>query len=159
MKLAFSCSMPGERMERREAMAAPVPGTSETFAEVSQNQASCSEPAERNAVPIRWSPVQRSIVAVLAAFVIAVCPLASGCRGFTEPIEDSKNTENAIKSELGVDATVTFRINAGMSGKRTVVTVRLKTAPAGDAASIKSKVDDIVNHTFRSHVERVDVSL
>ena len=52
-----------------------------------------------------------------------------------------------------------FRVASGMSGKKTLVTVKLKTTPTGDAVSIKSKVEDIVNHTFRSHVDRVDVAL
>ncbi len=111
------------------------------------------------ALLLYWSSARRSVVVVIAALVVALCLVTIGCRGFTEPIEDSKNTERAIKTELGVDAAVTFRIASGIGGRTTVVTVRLKTTPTGDAASIKSKVGDIVNHTFRSHVDRVDVAL
>ena len=105
-----------------------------------------------NVFPLGWSSMRRSLVVAFAAFAIALCLLISGCHGFVEPIEDAKNTESAIKTELGVDATVGVRVASGMSGKKTLVTVKLKTTPTGDAAAIKSKVEDIVNHTFRSHV-------
>jgi hypothetical protein len=106
--------------------------------------------------PLRWSSGRRSSLAPVA---LALCLMCAGCGGFGEAREDSKNTESAIKAELGIDATVTFRMMSGTAGKKTFVTVKLKTTPTGDAASLKSKVDDIVNHTFRSHVDRVDVAL
>ena len=112
-----------------------------------------------NVLPLGWSSMRRSLVVALAAFTIALCLVTLGCGGFTEAREDAKNTESAIKTELGVDATVGFRVASGMSGRKTLVTVKLKTTPTGDAVSIKSKVEDIVNHTFRSHVDRVDVAL
>ena len=88
----------------------------------------------------------------------ALALVGAGC-GLREANEDANRTEAEIKTTLGVDAAVNFRVRAGGGGKNTVVIVRLKSTPPGDAASIKAKVNDIVNHTFRSHVDRVDVAL
>ena len=57
-----------------------------------------------------------------------------------------------------VNANVSFRITSGPAGQKKIVAVKFRSTPAGDVASIKSKVDEIVNHTFRSHVDRVDVA-
>ena len=114
---------------------------------------------ETGVFPLRWSSMRRSLVVALAALAVALCLVTLGCGGFTEAREDAKNTESAIKTELGVNATVGFRVASGMSGKKTLVTVKLKTTPTGEATLIKAKVEEIVSHTFRSHVDRVNVAL
>jgi hypothetical protein len=69
-------------------------------------------------------------------------------------MEDGKRTEAAIRSELGVDSSVSVHIFNG----RTMVTAKLKSTPPGDAAAVKSKVTDIVNRNFHAKVERVDAA-
>jgi hypothetical protein len=84
--------------------------------------------------------------------------LVSGCGDLKEGLADAKRTEADIKSELHVDAQVSFRTFTGTKGKNTSVTVHLMTAPSGDANEVKTKVTDIVNRDFRSHVDSVSVS-
>jgi hypothetical protein len=76
------------------------------------------------------------------------------CGALKEGLEDSKRTSSALKSELGVDAQVGFRTVNG----HTTVSVHLATPPAGDAAAAKAQISDVVNRSFRTKVERVDVS-
>jgi hypothetical protein len=85
---------------------------------------------------------------------IAIVLASSGCQGFKQATEDSQQTRAAIKSQLGVDSSVGFRMING----RLMVTVRLKSVPRGDAAEIKSKVDSIVESEFHQKVDRVDVA-
>jgi len=76
------------------------------------------------------------------------------CGGFRESLEDSKRATSALKSELGLDAQVSFRVVNG----HTSVAVRLATPPSGDAATAKRTIVDVVNRSFRAKVDRVDVS-
>ena len=86
---------------------------------------------------------------------LVACTIGLGaCSGFKQSIEDSGRTTTALKSELGVDARVSFNTVSG----HTFVAVHLASPPSGDAAATKSKITDIVNKTFRAKVERVDVS-
>jgi hypothetical protein len=89
----------------------------------------------------------RTWVVVLSVGLVA-------CGALKEGIEDSKRTSSALKSELGLDAQVSFRTMNG----HTTVGVRLATPPAGDAAAAKAQIADVVNRSFRTKVERVDVS-
>jgi hypothetical protein len=87
-------------------------------------------------------------------FVVAFSLAVVGCGGLKEGMADSQRTTAALKSELGLDAQVSFRTMNG----HTVVGVKLSSAPAGDAASVKTKITDVVNRNFRAKVERVDVA-
>jgi hypothetical protein len=84
--------------------------------------------------------------------IFSVCLAA--CGGFKQSLEDSKRTTGALKSELGLDAQISFRTMNG----HTSVAVHLVTPPTGDAAATKAKITDVVNRSFRTKVERVDVS-
>jgi hypothetical protein len=77
----------------------------------------------------------------------------TGC-GLKDALQDSKRTERALKSELGLDAKVGVNITNG----HTSVAVRLPTAPAGDAAEAKRAISDVVTRACHLKVERVDVS-
>jgi hypothetical protein len=86
---------------------------------------------------------------------LLVCALGlGGCGGIKQSFEDSKRTADALKSELGIDARVSFRTVNG----HTSVGVQLAAPPSGDAAVAKRNITDVVNRTFRAKVERVDVS-
>jgi hypothetical protein len=76
-----------------------------------------------------------------------------GC-GLKEAVEDTGRVSTALKSELGLDAQVSFKSKNGYM----VVAVRLTTPPSGDAATAKRNIVDVVNRNFRSKVDRVDVS-
>jgi hypothetical protein len=76
------------------------------------------------------------------------------CGALKEGLEDSKRTSSALKSELGLDAQVGFRTVNG----HTTVSVRLATPPAGDAATAKTQITDVVDRSFRTKIERIDVS-
>jgi hypothetical protein len=92
-----------------------------------------------------------TIFALLAIF-FAGCSLKQG-------LADARVTESAIKTELGVDASVSFRTFSGSGGTKHFVAVHLQSMPAGDAAAIKTQVTDIVRRSFHVHVDRVDVSI
>jgi hypothetical protein len=90
-----------------------------------------------------------------AGILLFVLSLGVGaCGGFKESIEDSKRATSALKSELGLDAQVSFKTVNG----HTSVGVRLATPPAGDAAAAKRSITEVVTRSFRTKVERVDVS-
>ena len=93
---------------------------------------------------------------VVIALFLAINLLA--CGGLKEAGEDARSTEAAIKADLGLDAAVSYSSFSGTGGTKVRVTVRLKSLPTGDAAETKTKVVDIVNRNFRSHVDSVAVS-
>lgn len=72
--------------------------------------------------------------------------------------EDAKRSEAALKSEMGLNATVTFGAYSGTNGQRTVVSVQLKDPPAGDPAALKARISQVVARTFRARVDRVTVA-
>jgi hypothetical protein len=76
------------------------------------------------------------------------------CGTLKEGLEDSKRTESALKSELGLDARVGFNTTNG----HTTVNIRLAAPPTGDAAAAKAQISDVVNRSFRGKVEHVFVS-
>ena len=78
----------------------------------------------------------------------------AACGGFKDSLEDSKRATDGLKSELGLDAQVSFRTMNG----HTSVAVQLATPPTGDAATAKAKITDLVNRSFRTKVEHVAVS-
>jgi len=90
----------------------------------------------------------------LDAWLLAGAIFLGGCGSLKEGLEDSKRTTAALKSELGVDARVSFRTMNG----HTSVAVHLVSPPSGDAATAKRNIEDVVNRNFRAKVERVDVS-
>jgi len=90
----------------------------------------------------------------LGAWLLAGTLFLGGCGSLKEGLEDSKRTTAALKSELGVDARVSFRTVNG----HTSVAVQLAAPPSGDAATAKRNIEDVVNRNFRAKVERVDVS-
>ena len=85
---------------------------------------------------------------VLAGFIFL-----NGCGELKEGLEDTKRTTVALKSELGLDARVSFRSVNG----HTSVGVQLASPPSGDAATAKRNIVDVVNRHFHTKVERVDV--
>jgi hypothetical protein len=90
-----------------------------------------------------------------AAVGIVVLSLnVCACGGFKQSMEDSKRASTALKSELGLDAQVSFRTVNGHTG----VSVRLATPPSGDAATAKRNITDVVSRSFRTKVERVEVT-
>ncbi len=92
------------------------------------------------------------------ALALALCIGAAGC-GLKTGREDSKKTEEAIKSELGIDARINFRtFTSTANGTRTIVTVSLGEPPVGDAREFKAKVSQIVERNFRSQVDRVEIA-
>jgi len=91
------------------------------------------------------------------AIVALLAILFAGC-SIKQGLADARVTEAAIKTELGVDASVSFQTFSGKGGTKHFVAVHLRTMPAGDAAAIKTQVTDIVRRSFRVHVDRVDVS-
>jgi hypothetical protein len=90
----------------------------------------------------------------LGACLLAGAIFVAGCGSLKDGLEDSKRTTAALKTELGVDASVSFRTVNG----HTSVAVQLASPPSGDAADAKRKIADVVNRNFRAKVERVDVS-
>ncbi len=78
----------------------------------------------------------------------------SGCTSLKEGIEDSTRATAALKTEMGIDARVSFRTMNG----HTSVAVQLASPPSGDAATAKRNITDVINRNFRVKVERVDVS-
>jgi hypothetical protein len=87
---------------------------------------------------------------LLVALVLAV----AACGALKEGIEDSNRATAGLKSELGVDAQISFKTTNG----RTTVTVRLLKPPVGDAAAVKTRITDIVTRNFRTTVEHVEVA-
>jgi hypothetical protein len=77
----------------------------------------------------------------------------SACGGLKQSFEDSKRATTALKSELGIDARISFRTTNG----HTTVAVQLSAPPSGDAAVTKRNITDVVNKNFRAKVERVDI--
>ena len=94
--------------------------------------------------------LQRHVRASLIALALATF----ACGSLKEGIEDSSRTTAALKSELGVDAQVSFRTTNG----HTTVAVRLSKPPVGEAAAVKTQITEVVNRNFRSKVERVEVA-
>ena len=90
----------------------------------------------------------------LRAWIVIFSIGLAACGALKEGMEDSQRTASALKSELGLDAQVSFRTTNG----HTAVGVRLAAPPAGDAATAKAQITDVVNRSFRTKVERVDVS-
>ncbi len=88
------------------------------------------------------------------AWVLALSIGLSACGGFKESLEDSKRATSALKAELGLDAQVSFRTMNG----HTSVGVHLTTPPSGDAATVKRNITDVVNRSFRTRVEQVELS-
>ena len=78
----------------------------------------------------------------------------AACGALKDGLEDSQRTTSALKSELGLDAQISFRTTNG----HTSVGVRLAAPPTGDAAAAKAQISDVVNRSFRAKVERVDIS-
>ena len=90
----------------------------------------------------------------LGTWLLVGTILMSGCGSLKEGMEDSQRTTAALKTELGVDARVSFRTVNGHTG----VAVQLASPPSGDAAVAKRNISDVVNRNFRAKVERVDLS-
>ena len=90
---------------------------------------------------------------IRAALLVASIGIA-GCGGFKQSMEDSKRATAALKSELGIDAQISFRTMNG----HTIVGVRLAKAPSGDAAEAKKRVTEVITQNFRQKVERVDIA-
>src|SRR5262245_28910250 len=86
-----------------------------------------------------------------------VCFAMVGCGDLKAGMEDAQATRDAIRSELGTDASVNFEIFSGTGGKKTIVSVQLEKPPAGDAAEIKARVRAIVESHFRAHVDDVQL--
>ncbi len=82
----------------------------------------------------------------------------TACASFQEGIDDAKKSKEALKTELGMDANVSFHTFSGTGGKKTIVTVAIRPAPTGDVATVKAQVTTVVTRSFRSPVERVDVT-
>jgi hypothetical protein len=80
--------------------------------------------------------------------------MLGACGGLKDAVDDSKQTTTALKSELGVDARVSFRTFNG----RTTVAVQLAEPPSGDAAALKRNIIGIVNKKFHAKVDQVEVS-
>jgi hypothetical protein len=78
----------------------------------------------------------------------------SACGDFKQSFEDTQRASAALKSELGLDAAVSFRTVNG----HTSVSVRLATPPAGDAATAKRKITDVVSRSFHTKVEHVELT-
>ena len=96
----------------------------------------------------------RSIVFAVG-YVVIVLGLV-GCDVVREGMQDTRTTENDLKSELGLDTRVEWRSSLAMSG-RYFVTVRVKSAPSEDRSVSKRKVNAIVVRDFRSKVYGVHV--
>jgi hypothetical protein len=91
-----------------------------------------------------------------ATLLLALCLAA--CGEFKADLADAKKSQADIKSELGVDSQVSFRVFSGTKGKKLAVTVALKSPPTGDVGTLKARVSDIVARDFRSHVDNVSVA-
>ena len=85
---------------------------------------------------------------------MALAIALSGCGQVKESLEDVRQVQRALKTELGVTSNVT--VNFGTKG--TVVAVHLTRLPPGEAAEVKRKVAEIVARNFRARVRRVDVT-
>ena len=90
--------------------------------------------------------------AVLGAFVLLLN--LSACGDLKQSFEDTQRASAALKSELGLDAGVSFRTVNG----HTSVSVRLATPPPGDAATAKRKITDVISRTFHTKVEHVELT-
>jgi hypothetical protein len=77
-----------------------------------------------------------------------------GACGLQDAWQDTKRTESALKSELGINA----RVGVNITNGHTTVAVRLPAAPAGDAAEAKRSITDVVTRACHLKVERVDIS-
>ena len=83
--------------------------------------------------------------------------LLTGCGLFGELKEGmghAVQVRNKIKSEIGVDASVNFKITNG----RKTVTVELSSTPSGDAKILKGKIETIVRDEFGA-VDDVRINL
>ena len=111
----------------------------------------------RNRVSLRRprGVVPRIMWTVLLGLMFLVL---SGCASMKQAGEDCRKSESAIKTELGVDAMVNAHTSSINGVSTVVVSVKLKTPLPGDAGAIKGKVEDIVNRSFRAHVNRVDLA-
>lgn len=78
----------------------------------------------------------------------------SACGDLKQSLEDTQRASAALKSELGLDAGVSFRTVNG----HTSVSVRLATPPSGDAATAKRKITDVISRSFHTKVEHVEVT-
>lgn len=78
----------------------------------------------------------------------------SACGDLKQSFEDTQRASAALKSELVLDAGVTFRTVNG----HTSVSVRLATPPPGDAATAKRKITDVVSRSFHTRVEHVELT-
>jgi hypothetical protein len=90
----------------------------------------------------------------LRAWIVIFSIGLAACGQLKEGLEDSQRATSALKSELGLDAQISFRTMNG----HTSVGVRLAAPPAGDAATAKAQITDVVNRSFRTKIEHVDVS-
>lgn len=86
--------------------------------------------------------------------VLLVFAIGLGACGLKQGFEDTKRTTAALKSELGLDAGVSFHTRNG----HTTVQVHLASPPPGDVATLKANVTAVVNRTFHAKVERVELS-
>jgi hypothetical protein len=79
------------------------------------------------------------------------------CVNFKNDAEDAKKAQTAIKAELGIDSSVAFRSTVGTQGATLAVVVHMNQTPSGNVAALKSSVSDIVNRSFRAHVDKVAI--
>jgi hypothetical protein len=89
--------------------------------------------------------------------VAALGATLAGC-GLKAAIEDCQQAGDAIKAELGVAAECSYNSSTTSAGKKVTVTIRLASAPAGDAGAVQATVTDIVKRKFRSPVDEVTVT-
>lgn len=104
---------------------------------------------------MRSHPEWPTCAARSLALACAIAVTTASCADVGQALRDTRETQAAVKSELGVDAAVSVRTFNG----HTTVGVRLESTPPGEAAAIKAKVTEIVKAKFHGNVERVDVAL
>jgi hypothetical protein len=80
--------------------------------------------------------------------------LLIACTEMAQALADAKRTETAIKTEIGVDSTVSAHDVDG----HVTVRAKLKAAPPASVGDVDEKVTKIVLKTFHCRVGRVDVS-
>jgi hypothetical protein len=95
----------------------------------------------------------------MAVRIACLLVLVAGCATLKEKLAESKATEAAIQSELGLQSQISFRTFATKDGAHTVVQVKLASTPPGDVAELKAKIEAIVRAHFTGTVDNVSLAM
>lgn len=96
---------------------------------------------------------------VLLSSLLALSLACGACTELKERGQDASQAAAAIRREVGTEASVGFQVFHGTGGRRLIVNVKLANTPPGDAQQLKAKITEIVQKSFREHVDQVNIAL